>query len=128
MRLSNKGKDKITPTVKNNIEPRYVSKCRLCNRDLKYTGKYISILLQNGNEELLSLCYCKYCKKYYIEGYEDVFISPGDEDKYWLYGPYDEKDGEKFTEKMSQCKDPGNKFCECEAHMYFRKFIYGEGG
>ncbi|MEO0161213.1 MAG: hypothetical protein ABIL39_02185 [candidate division WOR-3 bacterium] len=99
--------------------------CKNCNKELSHSGKHISILLINGNEETFVLWYCSNCKKYFILGYEDVFIS-ADEEKEWFYGEYSEEDFKRLEEIINKCPDPSDKFCRCDAHKYFYRFIYGK--
>ena len=100
--------------------------CRKCSQRTQYTGKRICILLANGNEEILNLVHCKNCALYYIEGYEDVFASE-DKCNTWLYGPYDEEFAEKFKGQVEKCPEPTNKYCDCKAHGFAKRLIYGTG-
>nr|MDO8109412.1 hypothetical protein [Candidatus Sigynarchaeota archaeon] len=97
--------------------------CIVCgSRDPVAVG-FISRLAL-GNEEIYSLFKCPSCTQYFIEGYEDIFISlNGQDDITWTQGPYDEKKGALLANLIKQCPDPGNKFCECPAHVRFFKEI-----
>jgi hypothetical protein len=98
-------------------------RCPTCKIPLRYENKRIKILLKNGNEEILNLCFCDRCRQYYIDGYEDVFASE-DSCKEWLYGPYTEKDMENFVNVLKKCPDPMDKYCKCQAHEFFYQRIY----
>lgn len=98
-------------------------RCPNCKIPLRFENKRIKLLLKSGNEEILNICSCDECHKYFIDGYEDVFASE-DECKVWLYGPYTEEDFKKFSEVLHKCPDPMDKYCKCKAHEYFYSRIY----
>lgn len=97
--------------------------CPHCRSGLISKDASISLLLLNGNEETVSVYYCPKCQKYYMRGFEDVFIGEPDY-KIWSYGSFSEEKGEEMIKQIKSCPNPFDKHCDCPAHAYFMDIFY----
>lgn len=89
--------------------------CGRCLTDLGPVEKrkaFISLLVY-GDEETRSWYFCGNCRVWMIEYYTDVFMG---EERVSVGGPYPEKACEADVALALTCPDPGDKWCECEAH------------
>lgn len=89
--------------------------CQSCQRDLGPVPRrraFIAVFAQ-GDEEIRSWFFCEHCRTWTVQEFYDRFH--GDVD-IKLRGPFPEAACLADVALAQTCKDPGDKWCDCEAH------------
>lgn len=87
-------------------------RCTTCAAELPKADAAISVFVI-GDEYTYSYFRCPACGNYTVEGFHDRFMG---ESHVFLLPPIPASEGERAVALIRTCPEPGDKWCECEAH------------